>query len=251
MEKGYVYIGRLVDPKGNFVTNYHKLGKSIDFKMRETNLNSTHMPLDVQFTRVFETDYMSNLEKILHACFDEYRVIKEYGWRRNITTEWFDVSDEELLANKIDVVVKNFPQTSEVDLINKFESDTGTTMNQKVIAIKNLKEGKKKWKLILNINGEDVSEEYASETMVNAYSYVCNKIGFEIVDMDEVYLSNDKSELINKQIADTQHSEGCIKEFDGYYLFTGLSNKRKCDLINNMIRRYELTEMTCTIEQVL
>ena len=93
MEKGYVYIGRLVDPHGNYVTNYYKLGKTIDFKVRELNLNSTHMPLDVQFVRVFETEHMSNLEKILHACFDEYRVIKEYGWRRNITTEWFDVSD--------------------------------------------------------------------------------------------------------------------------------------------------------------
>ena len=250
MEKGYVYIGRLVDPHGNYVTNYYKLGKTIDFKVRELSLNSTHMPLDVQFVRVFETEHMSNLEKILHACFDEYRVIKEYGWRRNITTEWFDVSDDELLSYKIDTIIKNFPSTSEVDLINKFQSDTGTTVNQKVTVINNLQEGKKKWKLILNINGENVSEEFASDTMVNAYSYVCHKIGFEKVDIDEVYLSDKKSEILNKQIANTQHSDGCIKEFDGYYLFTGLSNKRKCDLINNMINRYGLTEMTCEIVQV-
>jgi hypothetical protein len=250
MENGYVYIGRLVDPKGNFVTNYHKLGKSTDFKVRETSLNSTHMPLDVQFTRVFETNYMSNLEKVLHACFDEYRVIKEYGWRRNITTEWFDVSDEELLANKIDVVVKNFPQTSEVDLINKVESDTGTTVNQKVTVINNLKEGKRKWKLLLTINGEDVSEDLASETMVNAFSYICNKVGFEIVDKDEMYLTNNKMEMIEQYKDWTGFSMGALKEFDGHYLMTGLSNKRKCDIINGMIKRYNLSEMVCEVVEV-
>lgn len=250
MEKGYVYIGRLVDPQGNYVTNYHKLGKTIDFKVRELNLNSTHMPLDVQFVRVFETEHMSNLEKILHACFDEYRVIKEYGWRRNITTEWFDVSDDELLTYKIDTIIKNFPHTTEVDLINKVQSDTGTTVNQKATVINNLQEGKKKWKLVLNINGEDASEDFASDTMVNAYSYVCHKVGFKIVDIDEQYLTKDKSELVNRFIKNTQFPEGQIKEFDGYYLFTGLSNKRKCDYINNMILRYGLTEMTCEIEQV-
>jgi hypothetical protein len=250
MEKGYVYIGRLVDPHGNYVTNYYKLGKTIDFKVRELNLNSTHMPLDVQFVRVFETEHMSNLEKIRHACFDEYRVIKEYGWRRNITTEWFDVSDDELLSYKIDTIIKNFPSTSEVDLINKVQSDTGTTVNQKVTVINNLQEGKKKWKLVLNINGEDISEEFASDTMVNAYSYVCHKIGFETVDIDEEYLTNNKQELIDQFKSWSNFTESCIKEFDGYYLFTCLSNKRKCDLINNMIHRYGLTEMTCEVVQV-
>ena len=250
MEKGYVYIGRLVDHKGNFVTNYHKLGKSTDFKVRETSLNSTHMPLDVQFTRVFETEYMSNLEKVLHACFDEYRVIKEYGWRRNITTEWFDVSDDELLANKIDTVVRNYPFTYEVDLINKVQSDTGTTVNQKVTVINNLKEGKRKWKLILTINGEDVSEDLASETMVNAFSYVCSKVGFEVVDRDEVYLGNNKSQMVEQYKDWSGFSDGILKEFDGYFLMTGLSNKRKCDIINGMIKRYNLTEMTCEVVEV-
>jgi hypothetical protein len=250
MEKGYVYIGRLVDHKGNFVTNYHKLGKSTDLKVRETSLNSTHMPLDVQFTRVFETEYMSNLEKVLHACFDEYRVIKEYGWRRNITTEWFDVSDDELLTNKIDTVVRNFPLTYEVDLIHKVQSDTGTTVNQKVTVINNLKEGKRKWKLVLTINGEDVSEDLASETMVNAFYYVCSKVGFEVVDRDEVYLGNDKSRMVEQYKDWSGFSDGILKEFDGYFLMTGLSNKRKCDIINGMIKRYNLIEMTCEVVEV-
>jgi hypothetical protein len=247
MEKGYVYIGRLVDHNGNYITNYHKLGKSVDFKVRETNLNSTHMPLDVQFIRVFETQFMSGLEKVLHACFDEYRVIKEYGWRRNITTEWFNVSDEDLIVSKIDKVVKNFPYTTEIDLIQQVEGDTGTTVNQKTVVINNLKESKRKFELKLLINGEDVSEEIASDTFVNAFSYVCTKVGYERIDMDEQYLSKNKQELIEKY----PFAVNSIKEFDGYYLFTCLSNHRKLDVINGLITRYGLTEITCTIQQVL
>jgi hypothetical protein len=33
-------------------------------------------------------------------------------------------------------------------------------------------------------------------------------------------------------------------------LFTGISNKRKCDTINSMIKRYNLTEITCDVVQV-
>lgn len=247
MEKGYVYIGRLIDHNGNYVTNYHKLGKSLDFKVRETNLNSTHMPLDVQFIRVFETQFMSGLEKVLHACFDEYRVIKEYGWRKNITTEWFDVSDQDLLVSKIDKVVRNFPYTSEVDLIQQVEGDTGTTVNQKTVVINNLRESRRKFKLNLTINGDDVSEEIASDTFVNAFSYICQKIGYEKVDTDEQYLSINKQELIDKY----PFAVDSIKKFDGYYLFTCLSNQRKCDIINGLINRYGLSEMTCSIEQVM
>jgi len=250
MENGYVYIGRLVDHKGNFVTNYHKLGKSTDFKVRELNLNSTHMPLDVQFVRVFETQYMSGLEKILHACFDEHRVIKEYGWRRNIITEWFDVDDDELLINKIDKIVKNFPNTTEVDLVSRVQSDTGTTINQKTSVINNLVEGRKKSKLVVMVNGEDISEDLASETMVNAYSYIGNKIGFELLDKDEVYFSVDKNELLTQYVEGTQCPSSSIKEFDGYYLLTNHSNKRKNEIINSMIKRYNLTEMTCDVVQV-
>jgi hypothetical protein len=250
MEKGYVYIGRLVDHKGNFITNYHKLGKSIDFKVRELNLNSTHMPLDVQFVRIFETQHMSGLEKILHACFDEYRVIKEYGWRRNIITEWFDVDDDELLTSKIDKVIKNFPNTTEVDIVSRVQSDTGTTINQKTSVINNLVEGRKKYKLTVMVDGEDISEDLASETMVNAYSYIANKIGFDNLDKEELYLSINRDELFTQYVEGTQTANGCIKEFDGYHLFTGISNKRKCETINSMIKRYNITEMTCDVVQV-
>ena len=247
MEKGYVYIGRLVDHNGNFVTSYYKLGKSIDFKARETNLNSTHMPLDVQFVRVFDTEHMSNLEKVLHACFDEYRVVKEYGWRRNITTEWFDVSDEELLTNKIDVVTKYFPNTTEIDLISKIQSDSGTTENQKVELINVVRKSKSKSTFELEINGEDYTGDTAKETFTNAVKYIGRKVGWEIVDQDEDIVTNDMDEYRKKY--KNFESIWCT-EVDGYYIMTSWGNDYKESLINRMAERYGLNEIKCKYTRI-
>lgn len=251
MEKGFVYIGRLVDHNGNFVTNYYKLGKSVDFKTRETNLNSTHMPLDVQFIRVFETDYMSGLEKVLHACFDEYRVIKEYEWRRNITTEWFDISEDDLLKSKIDQVAKYFPSTKEVDLVSKIQSETGTTISNKVNIINNIKQGKRKFNLFVTLNGQDITCRFASDTMVEVFTYVCNKVGYDVVDNDEIYFSKNREELVSRCQQWSGFSEKSLREFDGYYLMTYISNNQKSQIINGMISRYGLTELTCEVVEVL
>ena len=251
MEKGYVYIGRLVDHSGNFVTNYYKLGKSVDFKTRETSLNSTHMPLDVQFIRVFETDYMTGLEKVLHACFDEYRVTKEYEWRKNITTEWFDVSDGDLLESKIDAVTRYFPSTSEVDLVSKIQNETGTTITNKVNIINNIKQGKRKFNLVATLNGTDITCRYGADTMVEIFTYICNKVGYEVVGKDEIYFSKHIDELMDRCKKWSGFSEKSLREVDGYYLMTNLSNNQKQLIINGMISRYNLTELTCEVVEVL
>lgn len=251
MEKGFVYIGRLVDHNGNFVTNYYKLGKSVDFKTRETSLNSTHMPLDVQFIRVFETDYMSNLEKVLHACFDEYRVTKEYEWRRNIVTEWFDVSDDDLLESKIDQVTKYFPSTKEVDLVSKIQNETGTTISNKVNIINNIKQGKRKFNLVATLNDQDITCRFAADTMVEVFTYVCDKVGYDVVDNDEVYFSKSREELVKRCQEWSGFRETAIREVNNYYLMTNLSNNQKLQVINGMINRYGLTELTCEVVEIL
>ena len=99
---GYVYIARIIDHGGKFVNGYHKIGLSKQYKVRETQLNSTHLPFDVLMVRVFETTNMKQLESMLHICFEDYRVVKEYDYRKNITTEWFDVNDIDTFNDRID-----------------------------------------------------------------------------------------------------------------------------------------------------
>lgn len=236
MEKGFVYIGRLVDHYGNFVTNYHKIGKSVDFRTREINLNSTHMPLDVVFVRVFETQLMSNLEKILHACYMDQRVTKEYEWRRNITTEWFEVHDEESLEVKINTIIKNFPNTKEVDLISKIKSESGTTIGEKSEMINAVK--KAKTSLQLFINGEECTGINAKETLKNACVYASQKVGWEALDRDENYITNNINEFQEKY----NHNFNYATQ-DGYFILTSIGNGDKHKMIQSIIKRYNLTEM--------
>lgn len=252
IDEGFVYVGRLIDHNGNFITSYYKLGKTVDFKIRETNLNSTHMPLDVQFIRVFETKHMTGLEKVLHTCFDEYRVVKEYEWRRNITTEWFDVSDDDLLESKIDTIAKYFPNTNEIDLISKIKNDTGTSITSKVNnIINNINQTKRKFKLVVTLNGQDISNKYAADTMVDVFLYVCDKVGYEVVSNDEIYFTKNKQELVDRYKTWSSFKEHYIRMVGEYYLMTILSNDRKSQIINGMINRYGLTELTCEVEEIL
>lgn len=241
MEKGYVYIGRLVDHKGEFVTNYFKIGKSGDFKTREVNLNSTHLPIDVMFIRVFETNLLSNLEKILHACFDEYRVIKTYDWRRNITTEWFDVTDEDKLESKIDTVIKNFPNTKEIDLIQKISTESGTTTNEKSEMIQAVKKAKTLLKLF--INDEEKTGTTAKETFKTALSFVASKVGWQRLASDGFYVTDD----IEKWKESFTHNFS-YDTIDGYYIYTGLGNETKHKLIQGMIKKYEIPELRSTYQ---
>ena len=66
MDKGFVYVARLIDYSGNFLGSFHKIGKSIQYKVRETQLNSTHLPVDILFVRVFETEIKSFFKSILY-----------------------------------------------------------------------------------------------------------------------------------------------------------------------------------------
>ena len=128
--EGYVYIARIIDHGGKFVNGYHKIGLSKQYKVRETQLNSTHLPFDVMMVRVFETEDMNKLEGILHVCFEDYRVIKEYDDRRNITTEWFDVSDIDTFHSRLDKMV-SYLSVKELDLGLSIDNDETLTDEEK------------------------------------------------------------------------------------------------------------------------
>lgn len=129
--QGYVYIARIIDHGGKFVGGYHKIGLSKHYKIRETQLNSTHLPFDVLMVRVFQTDDMKTLEGILHTCFEDYRVIKEYDYRKNITTEWFDVGSIDNFNDRLDKM-SNYLNLDELDLGLTIEHDNTLTESEKV-----------------------------------------------------------------------------------------------------------------------
>jgi len=138
--EGYVYIARIIDHGGKFVNGYHKIGLSKQYKVRETQLNSTHLPFDVLMVRVFETEDMKQLEGLLHVCFEDYRVVKEYDYRRNITTEWFDVSDIDIFNERVDKFIE-LMGVDEVDMKITIDNDTTLTQEEKEEVMKNVEKG--------------------------------------------------------------------------------------------------------------
>jgi hypothetical protein len=246
MDKGYVYIARLIDYSGNFLGNFHKIGKSIQYKVRETQLNSTHLPVDILFVRVFETENQSMLEQILHTCFEDYRIQKQYVDRRNITTEWFDVDDIDVLNSRIDKVVKFIPNTTEINVISRISSDIDTPMEEKKELVSALK--KSKTRLTLKHMGQDITQLVASDTFALGMSKIAEVIGWEKLDEDTDIVANDTEIL--KETFPMSYRDSGVREFNGYKIWTGISNAEKAKILNRHIMKNNIPNLEVTYETI-
>ena len=246
MDKGFVYVARLIDYSGNFLGAFHKIGKSIQYKIRETQLNSTHLPVDILFVRVFETENQSMLEQILHTCFEDYRIQKQYVDRRNITTEWFDVDDTDILNSRIDKVVKFIPNTTEINVISKISSDKETSVNEKQELVQALKRAKTK--LTLKQNGENLTQDVASDTFALGLSKIADVVGWEKLDEDVDIIATDNEIL--KELFPNSYRESSVRDVNGYKIWTGISNAEKAKILNRHIMKNNIPNMEVLLETI-
>ena len=244
MDKGFVYVARLIDYSGNFLGSFHKIGKSVQYKVRETQLNSTHLPVDILFVRVFETENQSMLEQILHTCFEDYRIQKQYTDRRNITTEWFDVDDVDVLNNRIDKVIRFIPGTTEINVISKIVSDNSTSLEEKEEYVTALKKGKTK--LTLKVDGQDYTQDIAADTFTLGLTKIADVIGWEKLDYDEDLVSKTTEELAEKWSL----TKAAIREVNGYKIWTGISNGYKAKVLSKHIMRNNLSNIEVNFETI-
>jgi hypothetical protein len=245
MEKGYVYIARIVDHGGKFVNGYHKIGKSIQYKVRETQLNSTHLPFDVLFVKVFETDNMSQLESILHTCFEDYRVEKEYDYRRNITTEWFDVSDIDILNSRVSKIVRLMGAT-EIDMIQRLSEDK-TISNSDKSEMTSVIRRNSPSKVVFKINGEDLSQSTAKDTFVLAMTKIAEVVGWEVLDVKEPHIATSIDELGFEY--DETKMINCSVYVGNYVVWTNTSNQEKVRRVNNHIKYFGLDGFEFYVEK--
>lgn len=241
MEKGFVYVARLIDYNGNFVGNFYKVGKSLQYKVRETQLNPTHLPLDVLLIRVFETDHMSMLENILHTTLVDYRIEKKYNDRRNITTEWFDLEDDEDFHYRIDEIVKNFPNVQEVNIVNKISGDTQTNSTDKKEFIEAIRKERTTLKFFLN--GEDLTQETSADTFSLVMAKIGTLVGWENFMKQTVLVRADKEEI--KKRFPKSFRESSVRFMEGHYIWPGFGNADKLKILkehieNNNIEGFEL-----------
>lgn len=235
--KGYVYIARIIDHGGKFVNGYHKIGLSKQYKVRETQLNSTHLPFDVLMVRVFETNDMNKLEGLLHICFDDYRVVKEYDYRKNITTEWFDVGDIETFNEKIDKFIELINIAKEIDISSSIDGDTTLTQEEKDETKKNITRAKAS-SLKIEIDGVDISGDNARGGFVNFVKKVIEKTDVSIISSDFPELIKLDPNLFPSSV---RGNIVCIdREVGNIYFRTHYNNQSKKSIIDKMILKYSI-----------
>ena len=242
MEKGFVYVARLIDYNNKFVGNYFKIGKTQQqqYKIRETQLNSTHLPIDVIYVRVFETDYMSSLESILHSCLVDYRCEKNYPNRKSIITEWFDELDEEDFHYRIDKIVNSFPNTKEINIVNEINRDSQTSNIEKQELIEAIGTSNRK-KLEVFWNNEDITEKFAYLTFINALIKISEIVGPETLKENCWYFSDNEQKYIDA--FPKSYKTSFSRQIGDYTIFVAVNNTNKAKVINDLINKYDLQQM--------
>jgi len=244
MEKQYVYIGRHVNHKNEFFDNYYKLGRTKQYKIRETQLTNTNGPYDYLCIRVFETDDMARTETLLQTCFEDYRVIKKYKDRKDIKTEWFYVEDEEKLHNRIDKIISLFDKVTEVDLINDIQKDIETTKEEKQELITTFRKAKSR--LHLTHDGEDISQETSTDTFLLCLKKIAEQTSWDKVMEIEIRVTKTLEELRDRN---PSSDEGQIKSYEGYAVFTGNNNEVKCKVLNKLIKKLNIKDLHIGIKK--
>tara|TARA_R110000782_G_scaffold40393_2_gene93384 strand:- start:979 stop:1704 length:726 start_codon:yes stop_codon:yes gene_type:complete len=239
--KGYVYIARIIDHGGKFVNGYHKIGLSKQYKVRETQLNSTHLPFDVMMVRVFETEDMGKLEGILHVCFEDYRVIKEYDDRRNITTEWFDVSDIDTFHTRLDKMV-SYLSVEELDLGISVDNDDTLTDEEKVDVKKKIGRAKST-NLKVMIGDKIFFNKTAKETYVSVINELIGCHSKE--QMLESFSSFFKE--TPDEFRDSLGEFNKVKMVNGLFMSTWGSNITKVKRIKSICDKFKFNDVICEI----
>jgi hypothetical protein len=229
---GYVYVARIIDHGGNFLNGYHKIGLSKQYKIRETQLNSTHLPFDVLMIRVFETNNMKQLEGLLHICFEDYRVVKEYDDRKNITTEWFNVSDIDTFNYRIDKLVGLISETKEIDISRSIDNDTTLTQEEKEQTKESIIRAKAS-NLKIEVDGNDISGENARVGFINFVKQVIDK-------NDESIIENDFQEFVKYDISLFPSWVKGSEKIGNIYLRTHCDTQHKKSMIEKMILKYSI-----------
>lgn len=243
MEKQYVYIGRLINHKNEFIDGYYKLGKTKHYTIRETQLNSTHLPIDVLLERVFETDDMVRTESLLQTCFEDYRVIKKYDDKKDKRTEWFFVDDEEKLHSRIDKIVGLFKDIKEVDLINDIQKDVETTKEEKQELIKTFRKAKSRLGLVYM--GEDISQETSTDTFLLCLKKISEQSSWEQILENETRVTKTLVELRDRNpSADSSQ----LKPYEGYVVFTGNNNEVKVKIIGKLIKKLNIKDLHISVK---
>jgi peptidoglycan hydrolase-like amidase len=185
---------------------------------------------------------MKQLEAMLHICFEDYRVVKEYDYRKNITTEWFDVNDIDVFNERIDKFTElmSIYGTKEIDVSRSIDSDTTMTSEEKEQTKENIGRAKGS-NLKVEIDGQDISDVNARTGFINFVKKVIEKNSESIV-------SDDFSEFIKFDSTLFPSYARGTEQIGNIYLRTHCDTKQKKSIIDKMIVKYSLNGSVSIIQ---
>ena len=237
----YVYVGRIIDHLNRFVDDYHKIGVSTKLMAREKQLSPTHYPHDVQLVRIFKTENMRRTEAILHTCFTDYRVKKTYNKKKK-KTEWFYITEPEILDARIDKLVRNLPGVEEVDIEVAINADKDILKNDKKGMIDNHRKSRTRLQLIYK--GENITKNTSTDTYLTTLGLIAEQSGWDKLMNNEVRITTTKTELWERN---PSSSESQIKLYKKHWFLTGNNNEVKTKNLNKLIKKLDIKDIEVSI----
>jgi len=188
---------------------------------------------------------MSKLESVLHTCFEDYRVEKEYDFRRNITTEWFDVSDTEILNSRVSKIVRLMGAT-EVDMLQRLSEDKTMSSSLKSEMTSVIKRNGPS-RVMFKIHGIDYTQSTAKDTFVLAMSKIAEIVGWDNLDIREPHVAKSLDEF-GFDYEDNKMNN-CGVHVGDYIVWTNTSNVEKVRRVNNHINHFGLEGFEFYVEK--
>jgi hypothetical protein len=156
------------------------------------------------------------------------------------------VDDTDVLNSRIDKVVKFIPNTTEINVISKISSDKETSVDEKQELVQALKRAKTK--LTLKQNGENLTQDVASDTFALGLSKIADVIGWEQLDEDVDIIATDNDVL--KELFPNSYRESGVRDINGYKIWTGISNAEKAKILNRHIMKNNIPNMEVLLETI-
>jgi hypothetical protein len=138
------------------------------------------------------------------------------------------------------------PNTSEINVISRISADKETSVDEKQELVSALKRAKTK--LTLKYDGEDLTQDIASDTFALGLSKIADVIGWEQLDEDVDIIATDNDIL--QELFPNSFRESGVRDINGYKIWTGISNAEKAKILNRHIMKNNVPNMEVLLETI-
>jgi hypothetical protein len=105
-----------------------------------------------------------------------------------------------------------------------------------------------KTRLTLNYNGENLTQDVASDTFALGLSKIADVVGWQQLDEEVDIIATDND--IFKELFPNSFRESGVRDIQGYKIWTGISNAEKAKILNRHIMKNNIPNMEVLLETI-